>query len=132
MKFREGFVTNSSSTNFLIISKKELDASYLAKKMGFKENTKLYHASYELIQTILSAVENGPRYNQIDEINYDVVKEFFGQESADKYEALMGKGFHAYIGYTHSDDGSLTAFMTTDHFIIDDEDFYMNGESCVW
>lgn len=132
MKFREGFVTNSSSTNFLIISKKELDAGYLAKKMGFKENTKLYRASYELIQTILSAVENGPRYHQINEINYDVVKEIFGQESADKYEALMGKGFHAYIGYTSSDDDYLTAFMTMDHFIIDDKDFYMNGESCVW
>ena len=93
MKIREGFVTNSSSTNFLIISKKELDA---------------------------------------DDINYNVVMEIFGQESADKYKELNEKGFHTYIGYTSSDDDCLTAFMTVDNFIIDKKDFYMNGESCVW
>ena len=37
MKIREGFVTNSSSTNFLIVSKKELDEAYLMEKLGFKK-----------------------------------------------------------------------------------------------
>lgn len=35
MKIRMGFITNSSSTNFLIISKKELTEDYLFKKLGF-------------------------------------------------------------------------------------------------
>ena len=34
MKIRMGFITNSSSTNFLIISKNELTAEYLFKKLG--------------------------------------------------------------------------------------------------
>ena len=35
MKIRMGFITNSSSTNFLIISKEELTEEYLFKKLGF-------------------------------------------------------------------------------------------------
>ena len=35
MKIRMGFITNSSSTNFLIISKEELTEDYLFKKLGF-------------------------------------------------------------------------------------------------
>jgi len=132
MKIREGFVTNSSSTNFLIVSKKELDADYLIRKLGFKKNSKLHHAGEELAQSILSGVTYGPRYFKVDEIDYNVVLKIFGQESADKYRELNGKGFHTYIGYTNSDDDYLTAFMTVDHFIIDKKDFYMNGESCVW
>lgn len=132
MKIREGFVTNSSSTNFLIISKKELDADYLINKLGFKPNSKFQIASGELVRSIMSGIARGPRYFKIDEIDYNVILEIFGQESADKYKALNEEGFHTYIGYTSSDDDYLTAFMTVDHFIIDKKDFYMNGESCVW
>ena len=35
MKIRMGFITNSSSTNFLIISKEELTEEYLFEKLGF-------------------------------------------------------------------------------------------------
>lgn len=132
MKIREGFVTNSSSTNFLIISEKELDANYLSRKLGFKANSKLQNACGELVQSMMSGIMHGPRYFDIDEINYDVVLKLFGQESADKYRELNKKGFYTYIGYTSSDDDYLTAFMTVDHFVIDKRDFYMNGESCVW
>ena len=36
MIIRDGFVTNSSSTNFMIISKEKLSSSYLYEKLGFK------------------------------------------------------------------------------------------------
>ncbi len=35
MKIRMGFITNSSSTNFLIISKEKLTEDYLFEKLGF-------------------------------------------------------------------------------------------------
>ena len=36
MIIRDGFVTNSSSTNFMIISKEKLSSSYLYEKSGFE------------------------------------------------------------------------------------------------
>lgn len=132
MKIRDGFVTNSSSTNFLIISKKELSEEYLAKKLGFKPSSKLGTASGQLVRDMISGVNRGPRYYEYDKIDYDTVLKIFGEACADKFKELDEKGFHTYIGYTSSDDDYLTAFFTTDHFVIDSKDFYLNGENCIW
>ena len=132
MKIRAGFVTNSSSTNFLIISKQELDEKYLAKKLGFCGNTKFGYLSSEFVKNIIDGTRRGPRYEDIDVIDYDVVKRLFGDEAAERFKLLEKKGFHAYIGYTNSDDDCLSAHMTVDSFVIDKRDFYMYGENCVW
>lgn len=53
MKIRIGYVTNSSSTNFLILSKKELTAQYLYKKLGFKKNSPIESAAMEMCENII-------------------------------------------------------------------------------
>jgi hypothetical protein len=132
MKIRSGFVTNSSSTNFLIVSKKELDEKYLAKKLGFGKNTKFGYLSSDLINRILDGTKRGPKYESVDVIDYDAVMKLFGEEAAERFKELDAKGFHAYIGYTNSDDDCLSAHMTVDSFVIDKRDFYMYGEHCIW
>lgn len=132
MKIRAGFVTNSSSTNFLIVSKKELDEKYLAKKLGFTKNTRFGYLSSDFVKNILNGTERGPRYEGIDDIDYDAVMKIFGEEAAERFRQLEAKGFHAYIGYTSSSDDCLSAHMTVDSFVIDKRDFYMYGEHCVW
>ena len=52
MKIRIGYVTNSSSTNFLILSKKELTAQYLYKKLGFKKNSPIESAAMEMCEIL--------------------------------------------------------------------------------
>jgi hypothetical protein len=132
MKVRSGFVTNSSSTNFLIISKEELTTEYLMKKLGFAPNSKLLNTGYSLAKDILNGAHSGLRWFNFDEINYEAVLEVFGEESAKKYLELDKQGFFTYLGHTNSDDDYLTAFMTMDNFVIDDKDFYMDGINCVW
>lgn len=132
MKIREGFVTNSSSTNFLIVSKEELDEAYLMKKLGFKKDTKFGWLSSDFIRNVLDGTLRGPRHEDIEVIDYDAVLKLFGEDAAKRFKQLEEKGFHAYIGYANSDDDCLSAHMTVDSFIIDKRDFYMYGEQCVW
>ena len=132
MKIRTGFVTNSSSTNFLIVSKEELSQKYLTKKLGFVKNTKFGCLSSDLVINIIDGTKRGPRYRNIDIIDYDAVVKLFGNEVAERFKQLEAKGFHAYIGYTNSDDDCLSAYMTVDSFVIDKKDFYMYGEHCIW
>ena len=94
MKIRIGYVTNSSSTNFLILSKKELTPEYLFKKLGFKKGSIIEQYALDL-----------------------------------KYKE---KGFHSYMGYTSSDEDTLTSFFTTDTFELEGNGIYINGRSCVW
>lgn len=132
VKIRSGFVTNSSSTNFLIISKEQLSKEYLLDKLGFSRNSKLLITGKGLVDNILIGIDNGVRYHNLDEINYDFLLETFGEESAKKYLELEKQGYFTYVGYTQSDDEYITSFMTTDSFLINDKDFYMNGLNCMW
>ena len=132
MIIRDGFVTNSSSTNFMIISKKELNADYLLEKLGFKENSSIRGSGVSLVEDIVRATKSGVRWFDVDQIDYETILKIFGKESADKFKELSKKGFHTYLGHTNSDDDYLTSFMTMDSFVIDEKDFYMDGKNCGW
>ena len=62
MKIRTGFITNSSSTNFLIISRKELTEDYLFEKLGLNKIAARWPAKavaqfFYFIEKIKKAVE---------------------------------------------------------------------------
>lgn len=59
MKIRGDFVTNSSSTNFMIISKEELTTDYLMEKLGIKEKSKFRNIGYSLARDIINATTSG-------------------------------------------------------------------------
>ena len=132
MKIRMGYVTNSSSTNFLILSKKELTADYLYKKLGFKANSVIRDKAIKLCQDIIDGTCDGLRWHEISELNEENVKELFGANAASIFEQKIAKGYFAYMGHTGSDSGGLTLFFTTDSFEIDEKDFYINARNCMW
>ena len=132
MKIRSGFVTNSSSTNFLIISKDMLTKEYLAEKLGFEINKNSMKYVNDLLNDIFRNISNDEFGYQNSSFDYDLILEEFGKKAAEKYKKLDKKGYYTYIGYTSSDSNSLTAFITTDNFEINSKDFYMNGLKCVW
>lgn len=130
MKIRMGFITNSSSTNFLIISKEELTEEHLFKKLGFVKGGALEKQGRDLCKNIMQALDGGLRYYHYDTPDYESIKEVFGDKSAKIYN--KNKGYYAYWGYTSTDDSPITQFFTTDSFEIEDKDFYLNGRACVW
>ena len=132
MIIRDGFVTNSSSTNFMIISKEKLSSSYLFEKLGFKKGSSISSAAFSLADDIVSATESGVRWFEVEQIDYETILKIFGEESAEKYKKMSKKGYHTYICHTSSDDDFLTPFMTMDCFVIDEKDFYMDGKNCGW
>ena len=71
MIIRDGFVTNSSSTNFMIISKEELSSDYLLEKLGFRKGSSISAAAFSLVDDIVSATKSGVRWFEVDQINYE-------------------------------------------------------------
>jgi hypothetical protein len=130
MKIRTGFITNSSSTNFLIISKEELTEDYLFEKLGFVKGGVLENQGKQLCKSIMDAIDGGLRYYSYDAPTYETIKKVFGDKSAMLY--MKKRNYFAYWGYTSSGDSAITDFFTTDSFEIEDKDFYLNGRACVW
>lgn len=131
MKIRTGFITNSSSTNFLIISTQELTEEYLFGKLGFIEGGQLAELGHALCSEIIGGIERGTVRNfRFEAPNYEYIKEVFGPVAAEKYKQM--KDSHSYLGYTSSDETTFTQFFTTDSFELEEKDFYINGRSCVW
>ena len=131
MKIRMGFITNSSSTNFLIISKKELTEEYLYKKLGFKKGSVIEKQGRALCDEIMCAIDrDGLRYFDYDTPDYETIKDVFGEKAAQIF--LKHKNFYVYWGYTSSDEMPLIQFFTTDSFEVEERDFYINGRACVW
>ena len=88
MIIRDGFVTNSSSTNFMIISKEKLSSSYLLEKLGFKKGSGISSAAFSLADDIVSATKSGVRWFEVEQIDYETILKIFGEESAEKYKKM--------------------------------------------
>lgn len=130
MKIRDGFVTNSSSTNFIIISKQELTEEFLYKRLGFKANSPFRSLGLQFCEDIINSASL--RAFDIDELNYENIKELFGEKTAERYNDLTNKNYKVLVGRTNSDESTFTSFFTYDFFEIDDKDFYINGKDCEW
>lgn len=125
-----GFITNSSSTNFLIISKEKLTEDYLFEKLGFIKGGALEEQGMQLCKSIIEGIDRDGQYYSYETPTYEKIKEVFGDNSAMFYE--KNKSYYVNWGCTDSDDVPIVQFFTTDSFEIEDKDFYLNGRSCVW
>lgn len=125
MKIRNGFVTNSSSTNFIIISKEEITEDFLFDKLGFKKDSPFASMGWELCYNLL--------YRPDEKLlNYDDIAKDFGVKTAQKWNKLTQKGFYSIRGCANSDEETLTSFFAMDSFEINEQNFYLNGKNCIW
>lgn len=132
MKIRMGYVTNSSSTNFLILSKEELTVEFLYEKLGFKHGSPIEQEAIELCENILNGTQYGLRWHSINRIDYENIKKIFGEVAAKNFLKYQKKKYKCYIGHTSSDEGTLTSFFTTDCFEIQETGLYIYARDCVW
>jgi len=135
VKIRAGFVSNSSSTSFLIISRKELNEADFMRLMGISPGSPLTPVFRQLFQDVIEQTDKHMHFATTPkempvETWFD--DRHVSERMLQKLREAQQEGLHAYYGLLSSDNNNVQTFFCTDSFEIENESIYFNGLACVW
>lgn len=134
MRVRSGFVSNSSSTSFLIISRDELEEGTFLDLMGVAPDSPIA----DLFRELFSDVVGSGRYVDLARVDRRVSPEkWFDSDRLSpamiaRLREAAGQGLKAYFGSLSSDNTLVQSFFCTDTFEVENERIYFNYLECAW
>lgn len=138
MKFRQDFVTNSSSTSFIISLKNEWNENNFYKSIGLLDDSAFRSLFAELYKAINFNKKEITAYIEKYYPEEKTIENFllcrnFSREIVEKVSELIDEGRTVYYGKLSSDNGeAVEAFFSMESFLVCEDDIYFNGEIAVW
>ena len=138
MKFRQDFVTNSSSTSFIISLKDEWNENNFYKSIGLLDDSALRYIFIELYRAIEDNKKEITAYIKEYYPENKTVEEFlskcnYSKDVIKKVSQLLKDGRTIYYGELSTENGDIVeAFFSTESFLVCEDDIYFNGQSAVW
>lgn len=134
MRIRAGFVSNSSSTSFLIIARDELEEEAFLELMGVSPDSPIA----DLFRDLFSDVIESSQCVDLARVDSRVSPEaWFGTDRLSpamiaRLRVAARQGLKAYFGSLTSDENPVQSFFCTDAFEVENERIYFNYLECVW
>lgn len=135
MKIRAGFVSNSSSTSFLVIADGDLDLKGFLNLMGIASKSPLVPLFTTLHESILENSRHPVDFSKVDP--QVPLKDWFTDlrneltpRMIEKLEDARRRGLKVYHGQLSTESNNVECFFCTDSFEAENDRFYINALEC--
>jgi hypothetical protein len=136
MKIRADYVTNSSSTSYIIICDGRFTKTNLSKLMGIQKKSPLFPLVEALYDCIMctrepagSAWMNDPKYGDSWEV---FLKGRFSQKVWEKAVQAQQQGREIWVGDLSSEETGVQTLFCCDSYEWENDKMYINALNCVW
>jgi hypothetical protein len=138
MKIRQGFVTNSSSTSFIISMKEDFTVDNFLKALGMEKNSILAPLVKDMFELINMNKRDLDLSLFVQDGSNEILDEemlFTGIGGHDVYDIsqiiqLFKRGWKVYHGFFDSDSSPMESFLCSYGMLINTDDIYFNFEHC--
>jgi hypothetical protein len=122
MKIRQGFVTNSSSTSFVISLREKFSKKNFLKALGVDDKFLLR----DMIEDIWRIIKNRSELIESEEALEEL---YFDDPITEKIKQFIESGREVYSGdFEDSCDDHVETFLRYSNITIDEDDLYFNLE----
>ena len=128
MKYRAGFVSNSSSSSFIIAVRGEekLNVDSLVGLFQVPQTSPLYDIAVDMAQVMINRSHLFDEKEIVYQFGYKSLEEAL--ENGNRHAKLLTDGFTVYGGYASNEDGGIEAMLCNTEIDFESEDVVLYCE----
>jgi hypothetical protein len=132
MKIKVDFVSNSSSTSFVYISRDMLSKQDFMTVVGVSADSPVASLFEEMFHELKERIERGETLTSVEDIDSLDNRERFTSEVIDRMKKALEQGQTITIGSFSSENNLAEMILCTEIFEIESERFFINAYENYW